>query len=122
MCQNKKVILCVTIRQVYADIFWFTLFHEMGHLINNDIKDKYFDFFNKEDESEKKADLFARDTLIDPEAFENFIKKQNFDYESVKEFADSQEIEDFIIIGRLQKLFNDYKFLHNKKPKYKWIV
>ena len=36
--------LLMTTRRKYADIFWFTLFHEIGHIINGDIEDKLIDY------------------------------------------------------------------------------
>ena len=38
---NNKVRLCVTLRYNYADSFWFTLFHEIGHL--HDAKNEFFE-------------------------------------------------------------------------------
>lgn len=32
--KDERVMLCITLRQVYADIFWFSLFHEIGHLLH----------------------------------------------------------------------------------------
>ena len=32
--------MVVTIRNAYADIFWFSIFHELGHIVNGDIGKK----------------------------------------------------------------------------------
>ena len=29
--------MVLTIRGAFADIFWFSLFHELGHIVNGDI-------------------------------------------------------------------------------------
>ena len=42
--RNNKIILCMTIRQSFADIFWFTLFHEIVHLINDNVSNQYIDY------------------------------------------------------------------------------
>lgn len=41
---SGKVILCVKIRGKGADKFWFSLFHEIGHLLNGDLNTRFVDF------------------------------------------------------------------------------
>ena len=53
---DEKLILCMTIRKGRADIFWFTLFHEIGHILNGDIKQKFIDFDSTQSDMEAKAD------------------------------------------------------------------
>ena len=36
--KEKRIILCMTIRQSYAYIFWFTLFHEIGNILIGDLE------------------------------------------------------------------------------------
>lgn len=57
--KDERVMLCITLRQVYADIFWFSLFHEIGHLLHGDEQKRFIDFESVEDEQEKQADQFA---------------------------------------------------------------
>ena len=33
---GKNVMLMVSDRRLYSDTFWFTLFHEIGHIMNGD--------------------------------------------------------------------------------------
>jgi len=35
---NKNIILCITTNESNANIFWVTLFHEIAHILNNDIQ------------------------------------------------------------------------------------
>ena len=51
---------------------------------------------------EKDADLFARDTFIDPKSYKLFLAEMDFGYEAVQRFAEKQDIADFIVIGRLE--------------------
>lgn len=64
----------MTIRQSFSDIFWFTLFHEIGHLINDDFANQYIDYQFIESEEEKAADKFARDMLINQMIMKNLLK------------------------------------------------
>lgn len=56
--KNGSVLLMVTDRNQNADVFWFSLIHELGHIYNEDF---YSDFEDEEDyqQKEKRADEFA---------------------------------------------------------------
>lgn len=60
---DNKTIICMTPCEKRADGFWFTLFHEIGHFINGDAKQRFIDFESVENEREIKADLFAQTIL-----------------------------------------------------------
>lgn len=118
--KNEKVILCMTIRQSFSDIFWFTLFHEIGHLLHDDFSNQYIDYQFIESEEEKKADIFARNTLIDENKYNEFMKKANIGISDIKCFADSQNVKPGIVIGRIQKDIDDYSFMAQYRERYKW--
>ena len=68
---GENVMLMVNDRRLSADTFWFTLFHEVGHILAGDFG------ISTEDESglkEDAADRYARDALIDPGEYERFIR------------------------------------------------
>ena len=111
----------MTIRGAFADIFWFTLFHEIGHLLNGDIGNcNFIDFANAKSDMEDSADEFARNALIDEEAFNNFINRQNLTETDVINFAKQQNVQPFIVAGRIQKEKNNFRIFSNLKVKYKW--
>ncbi len=118
--KNNKVILCMTIRQSFSDIFWFTLFHEISHLLNEDFEDKYIDYSFIESEIENRADNFARNTLIDKNDYENFIAKNVLNIYTIREFAKKQGVLPGIVIGRIQNDRKDYSFLAKYREKYVW--
>lgn len=118
--KDGKVVLCMTIRQSFSDIFWFTLFHEIGHLINDDFANQYIDYQFIESEEEKLVDNFARNTLINQQAYDTFIKNNNLSLTEIKKFADSQNVKPGIVIGRIQNDTKDYSFMAQYREKYKW--
>ena len=118
--RNGKVVLCMTIRQSFSDIFWFTLFHEIGHLTNDDFANQYIDYQFIESEEEKTADKFARNMLINQNDYEDFIKSGNMNITEIKRFADSQNVKPGIVIGRIQNDINDYSFMAKYRERYKW--
>lgn len=118
---DGKMLLCMTIRNKFADIFWFTLFHEIGHIVNGDAVRGMIDFESVVSEKEKKADEFAANTLINLDNYNNFIAQNNFGYDAIDKFAQREGIIPCIIIGRLQREKRiPYSYLANKKIKYEW--
>ena len=100
---GDNIMLMVNDRKLNADSFWFTLFHEIGHIINGD----YGISFDKETgQQEEAADIFAEDNLIPREQYIEFVRRACFDLQSIREFADSINRDPGIVLGRLQ---NDKK-------------
>ena len=85
--------MVLTIRGAFADIFWFSLFHEIGHIVNGDIGKnlKFLDYGNDQDK-ELAADLFASNMLLSPESYERFIQRKDFSIEAICRYAESQNV------------------------------
>ena len=118
-----KVILCLTIRGKKADIFWFSLFHEIGHLLNGDLDTRFIDFESVKSEMENTADQFARDTLIDSESYKSFISTRNFNnLLNIKSFANSICVPYWIVIGRLHSdQWLEWNYYANEAPSFEWV-
>ncbi|MBD5493257.1 MAG: ImmA/IrrE family metallo-endopeptidase, partial [Lachnospiraceae bacterium] len=96
---GNKVMLMVNDRQLSADSFWFTLFHEIGHILNGDYG---ISFEMENGEQEALADKYAEDTLIPKDLYQNFIRSKEFDLQSIKDFATQIDRDPGIVLGRLQ--------------------
>lgn len=121
---NGTYQMAVTIRGAYADIFWFSVFHELGHIVNGDLnRQGYFidSGTGETKERENAADHFASEALLNPDDYETFVCKESYTLQSIKTFAESQNVPVFIVIGRLQK---EEKIPWNRfagqKPRYRW--
>lgn len=106
---GNSVMLMVNDRRLNADTFWFTLFHEIGHIMNGD----YGISFEKETgEREAAADKFAEDLLIQPDKYQEFIRKKIFTISSIEAFSDELDRDPGIVLGRLENdgliEFNDW--------------
>jgi len=114
--------MIVTIRGSYADIFWFSLFHEIGHIVNGDVgKSARFLDDGSDGEKEKRADVFACDRLLDPVQYQLFVAGKDFTIESIERFAASQNVMPYIVIGRLQKEgYLRYDQYSRYKLRFKW--
>lgn len=102
---KEKVILGMTNRGKYADIFWFSLFHELGHVFQKKITKTLVDFGagDLSEDYEKEADQFAKDFLVPPKEYESFISRSIFTEQDIRDFANSINIHPGIVVGRLQK-------------------
>lgn len=114
--------MVLTIRGAFADIFWFSLFHEIGHIVNGDIGKnlKFLDYGNDYDK-ELAANLFASNMLLSPESYKAFIQRNDFSIEAICRYAESQHVMPYIVIGRLQKeKYLAYTMYSKYKLRYKW--
>jgi len=120
---RHELIMCLTIRRARADIFWFTLFHEIAHVIHGDYKAKFVDFSSESSEAENRADVFARDFLIPPEEYLAFtMEHRSPGWKDIEEFARKVHVQPFIVLGRLQKdEIVDWSEYSDKVVRYKWI-
>lgn len=116
--------MVLTIRGASADIFWFSLFHELGHIVNGDIsRSGTFIDTSYDRTREEAADRFARDSLIDSDAYEMFVSNGSFTFASISDFSKKQNIPPYIVIGRLQKEeLIPWSRFQDKKPKLKWVA
>lgn len=114
--------MVLTIRGAFADIFWFSLFHEIGHIVNGDIgKNIKFVDDGSDYDKELAADLFASNMLLSPESYNLFIKRGDFSIEAILKYAKAQNVMPYIVIGRLQKeKYLGYSTYCNYKLRYKW--
>ena len=119
---DEKIILCLTIRRKRADTFWFTLFHEIAHLLNGDYNNRFVDFDSVQNEQEESADKFASDLLINPDKYREFIlNTQNITWDDIEQFASSVKVKPFIVLGRLQNdKILDWSDYADKVVKYSW--
>jgi len=103
---DDKAVLMLTIRGRWADIFWFSLFHELGHvllhrgrhetIIENGV------FTDEQQAREDEADAFARDVLIPPSDYRRFVAASDFYPLAVERFAREIGVDAGILVGRLQ--------------------
>jgi len=84
------------------DIFWFSFFHEAGHVLNDGKKGLYINDGTRADDREKQADAFAAEILI-PAAHNNRIKAMRSRNELLA-VAEELDISPGIVAGRFQFL------------------
>ncbi len=112
---GDKIVVGLTVRGKDADKFWFSLFHELGHILLGHINQSD----GTTDEDEEAADNFAKETLIPTVEFNAFTSLNDFSKTSICSFAQKQNILCGIVVGRLQKEgFINYNRCNDLKTKY----
>lgn len=117
-----KALLLLSLRFRFIDIFWFSFFHELGHIIYHSKKDIFIECDNNPDKFEDEANEFAADTLINPKEYKDFIKNNVFIYDSILKFSERIGVNPAIVIGRLEheNLIN-YGAYDSLKPRLKFV-
>ncbi|QDU98797.1 hypothetical protein Pla8534_66710 [Lignipirellula cremea] len=101
-----KVVIQLSLRYRWADIFWFNFFHELGHVLLHLTKRKSVfvddkDFTVESEGLEVEANDFAAGTLIPSDDFESLVTRAYSRADVVKSFADEIGIASGIVVGRL---------------------
>jgi HTH-type transcriptional regulator/antitoxin HigA len=102
---SDKALIMLSLRGKTDDKFWFTFFHEAGHLLKHGKKLTFLDDHNSDGlnpAEEREADAFAADMLIDPSAYHAFCAAGRFSASDVSAFAKQQGVSPGIVVGRLQ--------------------
>lgn len=116
---GNNIMLLVNDRRLNSDTFWFTLFHEIGHIMNGDYG---ISFDSESGEQEEIADKYAEDMLIPCDQYQQFIAENRFDIQSIHRFAKRIDRDPGIVLGRLMndgKVSYDDRSLNSLRHKYK---
>jgi HTH-type transcriptional regulator/antitoxin HigA len=101
---NDSPLIQLTGRYKRNDIFWFTFFHEAGHILLHGKKDIFLEnieYNDKDDRKESEADQFAvKCTLNEQEEWE--ILQHPLTVENILHYAERYRTHPAIIVGRLQ--------------------
>ncbi|WP_049819962.1 XRE family transcriptional regulator [Bradyrhizobium japonicum] len=101
-------IVALTLRYDRIDNFWFTLFHELGHVFmhfNRGLDEGFIDDDLGEprvSDIEREADDFARNKLIPDEIWANSVVRFTRSESAVLKFAGNLKIHPAIVAGRLR--------------------
>lgn len=98
-CTNHAIIQ-LSLRYKTDDQFWFSFFHEVGHVILHGKRD--FAYEEDTEAWEREANDFAAEMLIPRSAYNYFTQRKSYTANRIKAFAQSQGITPGIVVGRLQ--------------------
>lgn len=113
---NKKPVIAMSLRLKNLDSFWFTLLHELAHIVLHYdlLKEPIVDYFDEENQNEiskveQQANRLARDIMI-PKAFWRTIQTIRNNSELIN-YSKLYDIHPCVIAGRLC-------YENNEWPKY----
>ena len=100
----EKALIQINLRYRWADIFWFTFFHEASHVLNDPRSEIFVDVRRgmERDQREHDADRFAADVLIPEEQWSAFAASGAHTGNAVRAFASDAGIDTGVVVGRLQ--------------------
>lgn len=102
---SKYPCVQISSREKRYDIFWFTFFHEIGHILLHGKKEFFLEnveYDNKEVGKETEADEFAAAILLTRQEEDEIIKEGDYSIPTIKSFAEKFGTHPSVIVGRLQ--------------------
>lgn len=116
-----KAMIQLCLRHKTDDHFWFTFFHEAGHILKDQKKEVFIDDGSESDAREEAANRFAQELLIPPSFARRLpLLKSTAD---VRAFAESVGIAPGIVVGQLQKRgLAPYSHHNSLKRKLQWAT
>jgi addiction module HigA family antidote len=105
--RSERPVIQISLRYGTDDQVWFTFFHESDHLLEGPRRRVFVDAERDSTEDlpdeEAAADHFARNFLIAPGAYEEFVTAEDFSSTAIKRLAHQLSIAPGIVVGRLQR-------------------
>ena len=122
----EKAFIQLSLRGKTADSLWFTIFHELGHILNHSKKELFIEIDDKcssKSLEEQEADEFASETLIPKLRFNQWVKENShkLSANNLSEFARELNVAAGILVGKLQYMgYVKYSEFSDLKFKYDW--
>jgi len=114
-----KAMICLNLRGKSNDRFWFTFFHEAGHILHDSKKETVIDVDYHDDPNEHQANQFAASLLI-PDCHSQELRELT-SYSAVEAFARRIGIAPGIVVGRLQRDgVIEYRQFNGLRQKLDW--
>lgn len=116
----QKALIQLSMRYLTDDIFWFTFFHECGHIALHGKKILFLEEGRMTGDDEDEANQFSAECLI-PSAYWSNFTESTFTAATIEMFAKSIGVAPGIIVGRLQhEKLVPYNHLNGLKQRYTW--
>jgi len=119
-----KAVIQLSFRYLSDDHFWFTFFHEIGHLLLHDINQRVFleQYDNNQDsDEEREANAFAANVLISRDD-RRVLARTPKDSKSIMRFARKIGVSPGIVVGQLQHEGTlRHQQLNSLKRRYTWV-
>ena len=117
---NNSIAIGLTVRFERLDHIWFSLLHELSHIILHFeyLNEGIISFENSQDIKEIEANRLAKDSIISPEKYRVCIPKRTLIADDVYKYAKANNIHPVLLAGIIRKDLNDYSIFNNIIKKY----
>lgn len=118
---DQRAIIQMSLRMKSNDHFWWTFFHECGHIDLHRGKNFADDQSAEGDGSEEEADKWAEEILYGKSGQARILANPPMSEARVRRLADELELHPGIIVGMLQHHEAlPFKSLNHLKAKFQW--
>ncbi|MCL1480501.1 HigA family addiction module antitoxin [Marinobacter sp. M3C] len=121
--EKKKAVIMMSLRGSWSDIFWFSLMHEIAHILLHDKRATFLENGKGDHQyrkQEEEADFFAQKTLIPSKDYKGFVAVGDFTANSIEKFANNIGIFPGVVTGRLQFDSLLPHTVHHHRIRFKW--
>ena len=101
LIRSDKAMILLSFRYRSDDQFWFTVLHEIGHLLLHGARAFVDEDDMPEDLCEREANEFAASAIV-PTKFQARFEQLIIDHEEILRFAVASEVGAGLILGQLQ--------------------
>lgn len=99
---KDKALIQLSLRYKREDVFWFSFFHEAGHILLHGKRNVFLEGEPGDADHEREADDFAGNALLPVRHYREFSNRSKFPKGPVIEFAIAMGVHPGIVVGRLQ--------------------
>lgn len=115
---NGNPIIQLSLLGKSDDQFWFTLFHELGHVLLHGSGELYL--HGEDSSTEEEANVFASTLLVPQEAVLRLPRSRSV--QAVEALAEELGVAPSIVLGRAQRETRDYGWGHGLKRKLEFTI
>ena len=116
-----RALLLLSFRYLTDDHFWFTFFHESGHLLLHGEQELFLEDTDTQlAAKEQEANEFAARVLV-PDEFQPTLRALSPNWREVVRFAQQVRVSPGIVVGQMQHYGRiRYNHLNRLKRRYRW--
>jgi len=111
LTSHSTIAVGLTVRYERLDYLWFTLLHELSHLIfhKNYLTNGIVSIENSQDEIEVEANRYAKEAIISPEEYRVCLPKKTRNSEDLKKYARNNNLHPVLLAGLIRRDLNNYQ-------------
>lgn len=116
--EGMKPVIQMSLRMKTNDHFWWTFFHECGHVLLHEGRNFADDSSGTENDVESEANGFAEEVLVGADRLNSFVAEMPSSKVQVERFARKVGMHPGVIVGMLQhRKVIPYSFMNDLKTK-----